>query len=227
MDLMGWLELGAVLVSAVFGILQARRAGMDPLGVITLALVVAFGGGTLRDLFLDRQPLFWIGQPNFTLAVFGLATLSCFVPRIPDRIARWLNLPDAIGMGLFTVVGMQLARETGCAPFVTVLLGVITGTFGGVISDVLCNQVPRLFRHAGPLYATCSFAGAWVCLLADLVPGLPDWIPIAAGVLTAVALRMWAIRYNVGLPALDSGENPVPVHPNRKDGAGRIDRIDD
>lgn len=205
MDLMDGLELGAVLVSAVFGILQARRAGMDPLGVITLALVVAFGGGTLRDLFLDRQPLFWIGKPGYTLAVFGLATLSCFLPRIPERISAWLNLPDAVGMGLFTVVGMQIAREAGVAPFVAVLMGVITGTFGGVISDVISNQVPRLFRHSGPLYATCSFAGAWACFLLDLIPALPDWIPFAAGVLTAVALRMWAIRHNVGLPRMEGG----------------------
>jgi uncharacterized membrane protein YeiH len=217
MNLMDWLELGAVLVSAVFGILQARRAGLDPLGVIVLALVVAFGGGTLRDLFLDRQPLFWIGKPNYTLAVFGLATLSCFVPRIPDRIARWLDLPDAIGMGLFTVVGMQIACDAGVAPFVAVLLGVITGTFGGVISDVLCNQVPRLFRPAGPLYATCSFVGAWVCFLADLVPGLPDWTPLAAGVLTAVALRMGAIHFNIRLPELGPGENAAPSPNGRRD----------
>ncbi|MHB8898184.1 MAG: trimeric intracellular cation channel family protein [Thermoguttaceae bacterium] len=197
------IELIAVVTAATYGILEARAARMDPLGVITAAFAVAFGGGTLRDLFLDRHPLFWIANAHYTVIVFFMAVVTCLVPKLPVACKRYLAIPDALGLGLFSIVGCQYAIEAGTTWFVATLLGVITGTFGGVIGDVLCNRVPSLFRKS-PLYATCSFAGCWVFLGVGQIE-LPEPIGATAGIVSIVVMRLAAIYWNVTLPELDDG----------------------
>jgi uncharacterized membrane protein YeiH len=192
------LELIAVLAAGAYGILRARQKEMDFVGVFAVAFIVAFGGGTLRDLCLDRHPLFWIEHDEYPVILFTLALGTSFLPRLPDRLEHALNFPDALGLGLFAIVGANRALETGASPFVASLLGVVTGIFGGVMGDVVCNEVPRVFRPA-PLYATCAFTGAWVFLLLRTVPGLGHF-PQIAGVLVTVAFRMVAVRWSLRLP---------------------------
>ena len=192
------IELLAVIASATFGVLLARRNQLDFVGVVSLALIVAFGGGTMRDLFLDRHPLFWIKHAHYPVIVFGLAVLTSFVPRMPKAVTKLLYLPDALGLGLFSVVGTDFALDAGTSWFVAVLLGVVTGTFGGVIGDVVCNQVPSLFRSA-PLYATCSFFGGWVYVLIGLSPA-NEATRLAVAIATIVALRLAALHWNLQLP---------------------------
>ncbi len=192
------LELMAVLVSAAYGILRARQKEMDFVGVFAMAFIVAFGGGTLRDLFLDRHPLFWIRREEYPVIVFGLALATCLVRRLPRRLDRALNLPDALGLGLFAIVGTEQALDSGVSLFIASLFGVVTGAFGGVIADVVCNEVPRLFR-AAPLYATCAFAGSWVFLGLQLLPNTKDFAALA-GISVTVLLRLAAVRWNLSLP---------------------------
>lgn len=163
------IELLAVISSATFGVLLARRNRLDFVGVLSLALIVAFGGGTLRDLLLDRHPLFWIKHAQYPVIVFVLALVTSFVRRLPASVNKVLYLPDALGLGLFSIVGADYALEAGTSWFVAALLGVVTGTFGGVIGDVICNEVPSLF-HSAPLYATCSFVGCWLYILSEFAP---------------------------------------------------------
>lgn len=194
-----FIEFTAVIVSAVFGILLARRHGMDFVGVFSLACITAFGGGTLRDVLLDRHPLFWIQQHHYPVIVFVLSLLSIGVPNVPEKIERWLNLPDALGMGLFSVVGTTVALQQDTSWFVASLFGVMTGTFGGVMGDVVCNQVPSLFRPAVPLYATCSFVGCWVFLLLKATT-LAESYPTIIAIIVIVTIRLVALRWKVCLP---------------------------
>ena len=194
------IECLAVVVSAVYGVLLAARKRMDFVGVFTVASAVAFGGGTLRDLFLDRHPLFWIARPHYPVLVFAIALGGGLIMRFSRRVKPLLLLPDAVGMALFTMVGANAAIESGATWFVAALLGTITGTFGGVLGDILCNDIPTLFRPA-PLCATCSFAGAWTWLIASHF-GLEEPFAMLAGATLIVLFRLAAVRWNLHFPPL-------------------------
>ena len=193
------LQYLAVVSAACFGVLLARSKGMDLIGVCTIAFTVAFGGGTLRDVLLDRSPLFWIAEDHYVWTVLGLAVVASAIPRLPADLGHWLYLPDALGLGLYSVVGAGIALESGTSPLIASLFGVITGTFGGVIGDVVVNEVPNLFRPAIPLYATCSFAGCWVFLGLTLA-GVEDTLAQGSAVATIFVMRLAALRLNWTLP---------------------------
>lgn len=192
------IEFLAVIAGGTYGALLARRKGMDFVGVFSIACMTAFGGGTLRDLFLDRQPLFWIQHGHYPLIVFGLAIGVSLFRRVPRLVERALSLPDALGLGLFSVTGAGYALEADTTWFVAALLGTITGTFGGVIGDVVCNEIPSLFRPT-PLYATCAFSGCLAYLLLEAA-GQPQYLTVGVGIAVVVILRLMALYWNISLP---------------------------
>ena len=196
------IEFGAVVSSAVFGILLARKHRLDFIGVFTVAFITAFAGGTLRDLFLDRHPLFWIANDHYAVIVFVLALISTCLPSRSVPVDRWLQLPDALGLGLFAIVGANHSIEAGTSLFIASLMGVVTGTAGGAISDVICNEVPRLFK-ATPLYATCAFAGCWSCFAVQSALGRND-LALLIGIAVVVISRLVALRWNICLPEHNS-----------------------
>lgn len=200
MSLLLTLEFIAVAVSATYGILLAARQGMDFVGVFAVAFVAAFGGGTLRDLFLDRVPLFWVANPHYVLVVLALTLASGFIVRLLPRIKPLLPFPDAIGMALFTVVGTQIAIDEGTTWYLAALFGVITGTFGGVLAEIVCNEIPTLFKPA-PLCATCNLTGA-LLYLGGLEVGIAQPILLAVAIIVMVVFRLSALRWNLTLPAL-------------------------
>jgi uncharacterized membrane protein YeiH len=193
------IELLAVVASAVYGILLACRKQLDVVGVFSVALATAFGGGTLRDLFLGRRPLFWITNDHYVAIVLVLALAGVFAPAFIRRFEKHLAVPDALGLALFSLTGAAFAVQMGTSMLIASLLAVVTGTFGGVIADVICNEIPALFR-SGPLYATCAFAGAWVHLLA-LRMELPPGLALLAGFVVIVLFRLAAVKWNLRLPA--------------------------
>lgn len=193
------VEFLAVMVSAVYGILLATRKEMDVIGHIAVAFIVSFGGGTLRDLFLDRHPLFWIEHGHYPIVVFAMALVGSLIPAHVVRLERYLQIPDAIGLALFSVVGTDIALDHNTPLFVAAVIGVIGGTFGGVIADVVCNEVPSLFRPATTLYATCSFSGAWTYIGCRQL-NLSEPYSLLAGAAVVFVLRMLAIRFNWRLP---------------------------
>ena len=196
-----FIELSAVITGAIYGVLLARQNQMDFIGVVTLALIVAFGGGTLRDLFLDRHPLFWIRESHFTIIVFGLAILVFLLPPIPEKAKSLLTIPDAFALGLFSVAGTTAALECQTPLFIAALFGVITGTFGGAIGDVVCNRIPGIFQPSTTLYATCSFIGSWVYIaLVTYEPTSEFAAPIA--ITLTVVFRLLSVRYGWKLPVL-------------------------
>jgi len=192
------IELLAVVASAVFGILLACRKQLDPVGVVAVALAAAFGGGTLRDLFLGRRPLFWITHDHYAAIVLVLALFGALVPGFIRRFERHLAVPDALGLALFSLTGAAFAVEAGTSLLIAAILAVITGTFGGVIADVICNEIPALFR-SGPLQATCAFAGAWVYLGALRLETPPN-LALLLGFVGIVGFRLAALKWNLRLP---------------------------
>lgn len=198
------IEISAVVACGIFGILMARKHQFDLIGVFTLGFITAFAGGTLRDLFLGRHPLFWIENDHYPVIIFVLALLSPVLPYSRAKFERWLDVPDALGLGLFALVGARYSLEAGTSLFIASLMGVVTGTAGGAICDVICNEVPRLFR-ATPLYATCAFTGCWSYFGLRHV-GLPDSQALAAGIAIVVLLRFVALKWHISLPTLREGE---------------------
>ena len=195
------LQYLAVISSGLFGVLLARSKGMDLVGICGVAFIIAFGGGTLRDVLLDRQPLFWIEHEHYLWTLFGIAIVGALLPRLPASLEDWLLVPDAFGLALFSIVGAEIAIESQAGSlFVASLFGVITGALGGVLADIVVNEVPRLFLPTTPLYSVCAFIGCWVYLLLR-VAGVEEAITLVVGVLVIVALRLMAVRWNWRLPA--------------------------
>lgn len=197
---MQFVEVLGIVAFACSGFIEAHRRQMDVVGVFTIAFITAFGGGTLRDILMDRRPLFWIEHPEYTLLVFLLALIVVpLMKYFRSAIAeRTIIVADALGLGLFSAVGTSLAQQAGMPIFVCVMMGVITGIFGGVLRDVLCNEIPMVFRR-GQLYATCSFAGCWIYLLLEYLAA-PQSLALAASVAVTSAFRLLALRFDLRLP---------------------------
>ncbi|MGA1131921.1 MAG: trimeric intracellular cation channel family protein, partial [Prochlorotrichaceae cyanobacterium] len=190
------IEIIAILVFAYSGMIHARRSGFDYVGVLTIALVSAFGGGTLRDILLDNHPLYWIEHWQFLVYVILLSPIALLALQFNKDFSsrRILMLIDALGLGLFTASGVGIALELHTPALPASFIGVITATFGGVLRDVLSNHKPLLFQPTEPLNATCSFTGAWVYIVMLRLNFLP---PLALIVCIAVTflLRALAVTY--------------------------------
>ena len=192
-----WLDLAGVAANAIAGALVAGRRQFDWLGVAVVAGVTAIGGGTVRDLLLDR-PVFWIANPAYlqaALAATAFTLLYARRGRIPERV---LEAADALGLALFGIAGARIAMGLGHEGLIAVVMGVITGAFGGLLRDVVCNDIPMIFRQ-GQFYATAVIAGC------SLYVGLVSWgvdagPAAAAGMLAILALRVAAIVWNLRLP---------------------------
>lgn len=194
-----WLDLAGVAVFAASGALAAIAAHLDLLGVVVLASITAIGGGTLRDLLLNRHPVFWI-QDTRPLLVILLATAATLVwTRFLPVPAQGLLLADALGLALFAICGAQVAEAAGCRLPVVVLMGTLTGCGGGLVRDVLTARVPLLLR--ADIYATAAVLGILVyLLLRRLGVALP--LAFAAGFTVVAGCRLAAILYGWQLPVL-------------------------
>ncbi|MBZ2207107.1 trimeric intracellular cation channel family protein [Massilia soli] len=166
MTLIKFIEIMAILVGAFSGFIEARRKRMDVVGVFTVAFITAFGGGTLRDILLDLRPLFWVTHQEYAILIFVLALVATPLIRTLRHILseKLIVIADAIGLGLFSIAGVSAALDAGMPIFIASMMGVITGIFGGVLRDIVCNEVPMVFRDGKP-YAICSFLGSWMYLL--------------------------------------------------------------
>ena len=193
------LSLVGVAVFAASGALAAGRKRFDWIGVGVIAVVTAIGGGTLRDLLLDRHPIFWIADPTYLWVVLAaaVATLLWVRRRRPPRGS--LLVADALGLALFTISGAQVAEAQGLPGVIVVTMGAITGAAGGVLRDVLCNEVPLLFGPMDTLYATAAIAGARAYLLLQAA-GAPRASAALLGMGVVAGLRLAAIAWELRLP---------------------------
>lgn len=192
------LEMLAVMFGAATGALAARGKRIDLFGVVVLGLVAAMGGGTLRDLLLD-VPVFWVADANFiTAGVFG-AILTFIVARYATPPAASLQIVDAVSLAFVTMLGTSKTLQLGHASGVCVVLGVTTGVAGGIFRDLLCGEIPLVFRAHINLYATAALAGS-LMFVTTSKSGVPaPWnLLIGAGVV--LGLRLAALRWQIRLP---------------------------
>jgi uncharacterized membrane protein YeiH len=194
------VEISATIAFAIAGLLAGARKQLDLVGLCVVAGLTAFGGGTLRDVLLDRRPFFWVEHADWLWALMALAFGAMLFLRqrhlaLTERAILW---PDALGLGLFTANGAHLALDAGQPAIVAVLMGVITATFGGVLRDIVCNEIPAAFHDHRP-YALCSFAGGWV-MVAAVQLDAPPWAAITASAATAVLLRALSLWRGWTLP---------------------------
>lgn len=205
MTLVRLLDLLGIGVFAVSGALAAGRKRLDLLGVFVLAAVTAIGGGTIRDLLLDRHPMFWLADVTFLgVIVAAVAITFAYVQwRRPPLAA--LLVADALGLALFSIVGAQIAEAQGLPAVSVVILGTITGVAGGVIRDVLSAQIPFVLQR-GNLYASAVILGIAAYLLLETV-GVAPQIAALAGMAIIAALRLAAIRWGITLPTFEVDES--------------------
>ena len=166
MTLIKFIEILAILVGAFSGFIEARSKKMDLVGVFIVAFITAFGGGTLRDVLLDIRPLFWVQHQEYAILIFMLSLIATPLIRTLRKIVseRLIVVADALGLGLFSIAGVSAALHAGMPLFIASMMGVITGIFGGVLRDIVCNEIPMVLRDGKP-YALCSFVGCWMYLL--------------------------------------------------------------
>ena len=187
----------AIAAEGMTAALAAGRRKMDWFGVCVLAAVTALGGGTMRDVLLGHYPLSWVRDPSLLLIACGAALVTIALARFMETL-RWpFLLLDALGLVVFTVIGCNVALELGLSPVIVIVSGMITGIAGGILRDILCNDIPLVF--SSELYATVSIvAGAIYC--AGLRMGLPHDLVTIIAVGIGFVLRILAIRFNWAMP---------------------------
>ncbi|MEO6395526.1 MAG: trimeric intracellular cation channel family protein [Devosia sp.] len=189
--------IAAIAAESMTAALSAGRREMDWFGVCVLACVTALGGGTARDLILGHYPLTWVASPWLLLVCCGAALATIALARFMDHL-RWpFLLLDALGLVVFTIIGCDIAIEMGQPPLIVIVSGMLTGIGGGVLRDVLCNDVPLVF--SGELYATVSIVSAAIYFFGLSLGVAHEFITVAA-IVVGFALRGFAILFKWGMP---------------------------
>lgn len=201
------IEAVATLAFALSGLIEGARKRLDVVGVCVVAGLAAFGGGTLRDILLDRRPFFWVEHASWLWVLLALCigAMTFMRARHVEPTERAMQWPDALGLGLFTAGGTQIALDASLPAIVAVLMGTVTAVFGGVLRDIVCNEIPKAFRDHRP-YAVCSFVGGWLLVLAHAWQA-PLWVGLAMSAGTATLLRVLALLSGWTLPAWRSMES--------------------
>lgn len=205
-----FIEIIATLAFALSGLLEAARKKLDAVGVVVVAGLAAFGGGTMRDILLDRRPFFWMQHASWLWGLLMLCACAMLFLRarhfeVTERAMQW---PDAIGLGLFSASGTRIALDMQMPAIVAVMMGVITAVFGGVLRDIVCNEIPSAFRDHRP-YAVCAFLGTWILVLAPLL-GVSDTVGLIASAAVVTLLRGLALITGYQLPEWNSGRRNNP-----------------
>ena len=193
-------EIIGTLAFALSGLIEAARKKLDIVGMAIVTSLAAFGGGTLRDILLDRRPFFWVQNEIWIWVILLMCALALLFMRarhieLTERSMQW---PDALGLGIFAASGTQIAITAGMTPIIAVVMGVITPVFGGVLRDVVVNEIPRAFNDHQP-YAVIAFAGGWLVVGLNLL-GWPAFWAIAVSALAITVLRLLAVIFSWRLP---------------------------
>lgn len=194
-------EVLGVLAFAASGIIEAARKRLDVFGVVLIAAITAFGGGTLRDVLLGNKTFFWVQHEELVWAIIaiGVITPLFFRARHIEITQRAIEWPDAVGLGLFATSGAQMALDKGFSPLIACLMAVITTVFGGIIRDVLVNEIPRAVNDHQP-YALFAIGGTWLMWGMEEL-GVPDDLAVTSTAGVIILARVLAIIFGWKLPA--------------------------
>ena len=202
-DILFILDLFGVAVFAISGALAAGRKSLDLLGVVIIAVVTAVGGGTTRDLLLDRHPVFWIADPTYLLVIIIASLFTIWYTQYNEPPEKALLIADALGLAVFTILGAQVTQEIVSNSVIIIIMAAITGTVGGLIRDVLSNEIPLILRR--DIYATAALAGASIYLLLQL-SALEPTFNIVLAMFVVIVLRVAAIQWDLHLPRFKLNE---------------------
>lgn len=194
------LYIIAITVEAMSGAIAAGKKQMDPFGILIIATVTAFGGGTLRDLVLGNHPLVWIAEPKFLLFTTAAVVFIVIIRPWIKYLGEAFLVLDAIGLVTFSIIGAQKTLELGHSYLIASIMAVFTGAFGGVLRDILCNQVPLVFRKE--LYGSVSFLTAWL-FFGLCLTSLSMTSCILITLISGFVFRMLAITMNLDLPRVN------------------------
>ena len=194
------LDIIGTMAFALSGALTAMNKRLDPFGILIIAFVTAVGGGTLRDVLIGRTPVGWMLNLNYVYVIFIGYILAILFRKRFDKLRKSLFLFDTVGLGVFTLIGLEKGISIGLHPIICTALGTMTACFGGVIRDILCNEIPVIFRKE--IYATICILGGIVFFM--LKKGnFPDELIQLVTYLVIIIVRLLVVKFNWSLPTLD------------------------
>ncbi|WP_124979779.1 trimeric intracellular cation channel family protein [Nonlabens xiamenensis] len=192
------IDLLGTIAFAISGALAAFSKRLDPFGIVIIAFVTAAGGGTLRDVLIGAEPVSWMKNMNLVYTILICVFITFFLRKQLLKLRRTLFLFDAIGIGLYTVVGIEMGLAAGLHPVICVTLGCITACFGGVIRDILVNEIPVIFRKN--IYATACILGGGVYFMLRRLGIDDNWVFTISG-FCVIAFRILAVVFKIKLPS--------------------------
>jgi len=195
------IDILGTIAFTISGVLIALNKRMDPFGVLIIGFVTAVGGGTLRDVLIGETPVFWMQNMTFIYVILGAAIVTVIIRKHINYLRTSLFLFDTIGIGLYTVVGIEKGLAIGLHPIICIALGTMSACFGGVIRDILCNEIPVIFRKE--IYATACILGGIVYFLLRKLPIDDNLVFIVAG-LVVIFIRLVVVKMKISLPSIYS-----------------------
>lgn len=198
MKLILLIDILGTVAFAISGVLTALHKRLDPFGILIIAFVTAVGGGTLRDVLIDAN-VAWMRNLTYVYVILGSTIFAVVFRKRLGYIRRSLFLFDTIGIALYTIVGVEKGIAAGFHPIICVALGTMTACFGGVLRDILCNEIPIIFRKE--IYATACILGASAYFLLHFTPITEDFIVIISGSIVII-VRLLAVYFNLSLPSI-------------------------
>ncbi|WP_199532936.1 trimeric intracellular cation channel family protein [Thiopseudomonas alkaliphila] len=194
----------AITAEAMSGALAAGRRNMDLFGVALIAFLTALGGGTVRDMLLGNFPVTWTQHPIYIYLTIGAGLLTMLIARFMHRLNRVFLLVDAMGLVAFTIIGCDVALRLDYPTPVVIMAGIITGIFGGILRDIMCNRTPQVLRHE--LYASVSFLVA-ILYLVMRAYGVNENLNLLVSFAFGLSMRLAAIKYQWSLPVFSYAED--------------------
>ena len=197
-EIIYWLELAGVAVFAITGALEASRRQMDMVGFVLIATFTGIGGGTVRDVITGETPVFWIRDTTWLVTCIGAAVITYFTAHLVERRYVALLWLDALGLAMFGVTGAAIGLNLGVSPLVAIVLGMITATFGGMVRDVVCNEIPLILRPE--IYITCALVGAGIYVIGTAILDFPRGPIAVIAFFAAFLMRACAIKFKLSFP---------------------------
>lgn len=193
------IDILGTIAFAISGVSVAMNKRMDVFGLLIIAFVTSIGGGTVRDLLIGQTPVSWMTNMTYVYVILGATVFTILFQSKINYLRMSLFLFDTIGIGLYTVVGVEKGLNAGLHPIICIALGTMTACFGGVIRDILCNEIPVIFRKE--VYATACIAGGVVYFTLRRLPIDNNLIFIIAGA-TVITIRLIAVKFKISLPSV-------------------------